>query len=85
METIRRQIAGVWPTLSTRRARLFALGFDAYQLVPLIRTDRSALIRGVDGMTGTLTFRGGRRIQRNLGWATVIRGEPSVQQSVASP
>jgi outer membrane PBP1 activator LpoA protein len=85
METIRRQIAGVWPTLSTRRARLFALGFDAYQLVPLIRTDRSALIRGVDGMTGTLTFRGGRRIHRNLGWATVIRGEPSVQQSVASP
>jgi len=78
-DQLRRKVASAWPTLGTRRSRLFALGFDAYQLVPLIRADRSALIRGVDGMTGILTLQEGRRIQRELGWATVIRGKPSVR------
>ena len=80
---LRGQTDMVWPTLSTRRSRLFALGFDAYQLVPLIRGDRSALIRGFDGMTGVLTLQDGRRIQRELGWATIVRGEPSVEQTVS--
>jgi outer membrane PBP1 activator LpoA protein len=78
-EQLRRKVASAWPNLGTRRSRLFALGFDAYQLVPLIRADRSALIRGIDGMTGLLTLQEGRRIQRELGWATVVRGEPSVR------
>ena len=80
---LRGQTDMVWPTLSTRRSRLFALGFDAYQLVPLIRGDRSALTRGFDGMTGVLTLQDGRRIQRELGWATIVRGEPSVEQPVS--
>jgi outer membrane PBP1 activator LpoA protein len=83
IRALRRQIAGIWPTLGTRRSRLFALGYDAYQLVSLFRGDRSALIRGVDGLTGILTLQDGRRIQRELNWATVVRGEPSVEHSVS--
>jgi outer membrane PBP1 activator LpoA protein len=83
VRAMRRQIAGIWPTLTTQRSRLFALGYDAYQLIGLIREDRSDLIRGVDGMTGMLTLRDGRRIQRELIWATVIRGEPSLEQSAS--
>ncbi|MGI9263282.1 MAG: penicillin-binding protein activator [Gammaproteobacteria bacterium] len=84
-EQLRQKVRSTWPTLGTRRSRLFALGFDAYQLVPLISADRSTLDRGIDGMTGLLTLQDGRRIQRELKWATVVRGEPSVRETAIAP
>jgi outer membrane PBP1 activator LpoA protein len=61
---------------SARRGRLYALGFDAYRLVPLIKNDRAALSRGVPGMTGRLTLEEDGRVRRELQWARIVNGTP---------
>lgn len=81
---LRAHVEALWPGIGTRRGRLFALGYDAYQLIPLIRSDRSVLATGFEGLTGLLTLEEGRRIQRQLEWATIVRGEPSVSGTPGS-
>jgi outer membrane PBP1 activator LpoA protein len=73
---LRRQITGEGAVASARRGRLYALGFDAYRLVPLLKNDRAALDRGVPGMTGRLTLEDDGRIRRELEWARIVNGEP---------
>jgi outer membrane PBP1 activator LpoA protein len=58
-----------------RRARLYALGYDAYRLVPLLRADAS-LERGYAGATGWLTMEPGGRIHRQLAIAELHNGAP---------
>jgi len=71
---LRQELEAIWPASTGRRARLYALGFDAYRLVPLLRNDREALQQGVPGMTGKLTLTADRRIQRELDWARISGG-----------
>lgn len=72
---LRERLAKIWPSSSGRRARLYALGFDAYRLVPILRNDRSLLDQGVPGLTGVLKLGPDQRINRRLEWAAVVNGQ----------
>ena len=78
---LRREIEAVWPAATGRRARLYALGYDAYTLVPLLRGARPGGLSDLRALTGTLSLTESGRIARGLVWARVangrIRPEPS--------
>ncbi|MEE8157253.1 MAG: penicillin-binding protein activator [Gammaproteobacteria bacterium] len=82
-EYLRRIIARYWPSRADRRARLYAMGFDAYRLVPLLHTGEIGPDRPVPGMTGVLAADEHRRIYRQLTWARFERGRPVVIASRA--
>jgi len=78
---LRASLLKYWPTRARGRARLYAFGFDAYRLVPMLRTaSRSA--SAIDGMTGRLTVDNTGKVQRTLEWARVVNGQP---QPVGGP
>lgn len=82
-EYLQRVIARYWPSRADRRARLYAMGFDAYRLVPLLHTGDIGPDSAVPGMTGLLAADEGRRIHRQLTWARVDRGRAVVIPSRA--
>ena len=69
-----KSINGVWPALASR-GRLFAMGFDAYRMVPLLHRG-SFGDRPVAGMSGTLWLDSDLRIRRDLDWAEIDDGQP---------
>ena len=82
-EYLQRVIERYWPSRADRRARLYAMGFDAYRLVPLLHTGDIEADSPVPGMTGLLTADEQRRIHRQLTWARFDRGRPVVIPSRA--
>lgn len=83
--TLRSRLATVWPSSSGRRARLYALGFDAYRLVPILRNDRGLLDQGVPGLTGVLRLEQEQRIHRQLEWAAIVNGQMRVLSRSPDP
>ncbi len=65
-----------WPARVRSRGRLYAFGFDAYRLIPLLKGDQATSLRDVPGMTGRLSVGDGGRVRRELDWARIVRGEP---------
>ena len=61
-------------------SRLYALGYDAWQLLPAVRSQSvPGPFRGaeVQGVTGTLQADSMGRIHRRLLWATMRGGQPA--------
>ena len=79
---IRETLAEYWPDQAERRARLYALGFDAYRLTPIIYSGNQNL--EIEGMTGTLYFDDRNRILRRLPWARMQRGRPVLMDPIAA-
>ncbi len=75
---IRDIIGRYWPARADRRSRLYAMGFDAYRLVPLLHNSEIGSGRPVSGMTGELSIDSGQRIHRRLVWAKFERGVPVI-------
>lgn len=71
----RQRVANLWPELFEQHGRLFALGFDAYRLVPVLTNFEHPLQPPLAAMTGVLSLDADNRIQRRLGWARFARGE----------
>jgi hypothetical protein len=69
-------VAGLWPDLFEQHARLFALGFDAYRLVPVLMNFEEPLRPPLTAMTGVLSLDEEGRIRRELSWARFSRGVP---------
>jgi len=69
-------IADHWPAQAVRRARFYAMGYDAYQLMPLLYGQAQFGNRKVPGLTGELSMDSDGRIHRQLPWARMIRGRP---------
>ncbi|HUO82675.1 MAG TPA: penicillin-binding protein activator [Gammaproteobacteria bacterium] len=65
-----------WPTRADRWSRLYAMGFDAYRLVPLLHNQAEPLAGTVPGMTGVLSMDDAGRIHRDLEWAEFRAGKP---------
>jgi hypothetical protein len=65
-----------WPTRADRWSRLYAMGFDAYRLVPLLHNQAEPLAGTVPGMTGVLSMDDDGRIHRGLEWAEFRAGKP---------
>jgi outer membrane PBP1 activator LpoA protein len=79
---VRSALSEFWPKQSQRRSRLYALGFDAYRLMPTINAGRAP--REMQGMTGILHIDRHRRILRRLPWARMQRGQPKLMDVASS-
>lgn len=77
----RQTLARYWPDQSERRARFYALGFDAYRLIPIVNAGGNG--QEIEGMTGTLYFDNRNRILRRLPWARMQRGRPVLMDPIA--
>lgn len=65
-----------WPQLSTQYQRLFALGYDAYSVIPQLPALAADPAKRYSGATGDLYIQGQGRLQRYLTWAKFVEGEP---------
>ncbi len=77
---IRDSVRSAWPARTSRgdRNRLYAFGFDAYRLVPALRSKNPAEAIEISGVTGKLHIDDHNRIRRELEWAQIKAGVPNV-------
>jgi hypothetical protein len=78
---IRDSVRTAWPALTLRRNRLYAFGFDAYRLVPTLRSKNPAQASDISGVTGRLHLDINNRIHRELDWAQIKNGVPTALPS----
>jgi outer membrane PBP1 activator LpoA protein len=69
------ELASLWPKEMERFANLFALGSDAYRVVPYLRRMQALPEERVAGNTGVLYMDDRGRIHRDLLFATFERGQ----------
>lgn len=77
---VRQTIARHWPAQAKRRSRLYALGFDAYRLIPMLNSGTAWQTEYLQGMTGTLYVDNNGRVLRRLAWARIQRGRPELME-----
>jgi uncharacterized protein len=73
---IRDGVRAAWPARTARRDRLYAFGFDAYRLVPGLRSNSPGSTE-IAGVTGKLHLDDQNRIRRDLEWAQIKGGVAS--------
>lgn len=64
----------LWPDSAERFSRLFALGLDAYTLVPRLQALAQDPSLSIPGRTGLLSLDSDGRVQRSLVWAHFEQG-----------
>ena len=74
---IRDDVRNAWPSRTARRDRLYAFGFDAYRLVPALKTRTLSQSVEIAGVTGKLRLDDHNRIRRELDWAQIRDGVPA--------
>jgi outer membrane PBP1 activator LpoA protein len=74
---LREAVRAAWPARTARRDRLYAFGFDAFRLAPLIAGKSAGQATELDGMTGTLHIDANNRIRRDLNWVQIKNGVPA--------
>lgn len=72
----REKLRTAWPDRSQRHQRLFALGFDAYQVIPWLDTLSMPGFAAFPGATGVLTLDQHKQLHRALEWAQFRAGLP---------
>ncbi|MBA3562873.1 MAG: penicillin-binding protein activator [Gammaproteobacteria bacterium] len=75
-QAIKETLENFWPARADRWARLYAMGFDAYRLVPRLHNEPHSLGGTLPGMTGVLSMDERGRIHRDLEWAQFRSGTP---------
>lgn len=65
-----------WPVRARGRGRLYAFGFDAYRIIPLLKAGKFGSAHAIPGMTGLLSIDDKGRVRRELDWASVAEGKP---------
>jgi uncharacterized protein len=73
---IRDGVRAAWPARAARRDRLYAFGFDAYRLVPALRS-KTPGAADIAGVTGKLHLDEHNRIHRELDWTQIRNGQPN--------
>jgi hypothetical protein len=81
---LRTALSKHWPARARGRGRLYAFGFDAYRLVPLLKAGKFGNEHTVPGMTGLLAIDSKGRVRRELDWAQVAGGKPSPLSTAAT-
>lgn len=74
----KQQIETIWPNSAKRYMRLYALGIDAYRVIPELNRLRRNRFASFQGETGTLFLDIDNRLQRRLLWAQFYRGKPKI-------
>jgi uncharacterized protein len=72
----REQLLAAWPGRSQRFQRLFALGYDAYQVSPWLESLNMPGFASFPGATGILTLDENKQLHRTLEWAQFRKGRP---------
>lgn len=81
---LRTALSKHWPARARGRGRLYAFGFDAYRLVPLLKAGKFGNAHAVPGMTGLLSIDSKGRVHRELDWAQVAGGKPAPLSTAAT-
>jgi len=81
---LRTALSKHWPARARGRGRLYAFGFDAYRLVPLLKAGKFGNAHAVPGMTGLLSIDSKGRVRRELDWAQVASGKPTPLSTAAT-
>jgi uncharacterized protein len=81
---LRTALSKHWPVRARGRGRLYAFGFDAYRLVPLLKAGKFGNEHAVPGMTGLLSVDSKGRVHRELDWAQVAGGKPNPLSTAAA-
>lgn len=71
-KTIRRH----WPAELASYPRLYALGLDAYRIIPYLRRLQANPFERFPGLTGSIALDENNRIHRELVWAVFENGRP---------
>ncbi len=80
----RADLQSLWPAVA-RQPRLYALGIDAYRIVPYLETLRTYPGDSIDGKTGVLQVDASGRVHRKLLPARFHQGRPRLEvRAVAS-
>ncbi len=74
---IRDAVRSAWPARTARLDRLYAFGFDAYRLVPALKSKSLSDTSTLAGVTGKLRLDDHNRIRRELDWAQIKNGVPA--------
>lgn len=75
------QLQAQWPQAMQRFPRLFALGIDAYGVLPYLGWLREQPYERYSGVTGNLYVDERRQVHRNLQWARFANGRVTVIDS----
>jgi len=75
---LRADIESLISNAGNRLQRLYALGIDAFNIIPAINTLSNYSYERFDGETGSLSLDEFRRIKRQLTWVTFRSGRPSL-------
>lgn len=75
---LREQIETLWPDRGRRYQRLFALGYDAYQVAPWLDMLQLPGFAQFPGATGILSLDNDKQLHRALEWARFNRGAPEL-------
>ncbi len=73
---LKRRVEALWPQSATQYTRFYALGADAYRLIPLLENLHTYRHERFSGATGTLYLVQGNRLFRELTWAHFRNGLP---------
>jgi outer membrane PBP1 activator LpoA protein len=67
-----------WPAQWQKYTRLYALGIDAYRIIPYLARLRNNPFERFPGLTGSIALDADNRAHRELLWATFIDGTPQI-------
>ena len=84
-QPLQRAITRLWPQSAEQFKRLYALGVDAYNLIPLLSRMSADPTERMVGETGNLRMDEMQRIHRELRWARFVEGEPLLLEHLVEP
>jgi outer membrane PBP1 activator LpoA protein len=82
-EHTQRLVSDYWPASATRYSRFFALGIDAWRIIPYIEQPGADSPGTYQGVTGNLALDHRGRINRRLRWAFFRDGRPALLEAAA--
>ena len=75
---LKKEIEKIWPNSAKRYMRLYALGIDAFNVIPQLNRLRRNQFSSYQGETGLLFLDVSNRLLRRLVWAQFVSGRPKV-------
>jgi outer membrane PBP1 activator LpoA protein len=82
---LQRTITDSWPDNSNRYARLYALGIDAYRILPYLGRQQNNPLGSYHGVSGNLSLDSHGGINRSLRCARFQNGIPVLLEQTAAP
>jgi hypothetical protein len=82
---IKSGVEQAWPQQAGSQARLYAMGADAYNVLPYLKRLGTNPLERYFGETGVLQLDANRHLNRQLLWARFVNGVPTRLQTAAVP